>query len=82
MKYHIEQRQTINIIFNASEPKYSSNLILKFGTTIEDMIKFYLKLNDKRNLINNNRNEINFFWNKFKLGLKDKTPIEIFLKII
>ena len=80
MKYHIEQRQTINIIFNASEPKYSSNLILKFGTTIEYMIKFYLKLNDKRNLINDNRNEINFFWNKFKLGLKDKTPIEIFFK--
>ena len=80
LKYHIEQRQTINIIFKASEPKYSSNLILKFGTTIEDMIKFYLKLNDKRNLINDNRNEINFFWNKFKLGLRDKTPIEIFFK--
>ena len=80
LKYHIEQRQTINIIFKASEPNYSSNLILKFGTTIEDMIKFYLKLNDKRNLINDNRNEINFFWNKFKLGLRDKTPIEIFFK--
>ena len=52
--------------------KYSSNLILKFGTTIEDMIKFYLKLIDKRNLINDNRNEINFFGISSNLDLKIK----------
>ena len=89
MIYHIEHGQVMNITFNVFVPNsygnryklhldFSSNLVLKFGTTIDDMLKIYFKLKGRGDLINYNGNEIYFLWNMFKLGFGDQTPIEIF----
>ena len=86
MIYHIKHRKTMNIKFNVFlsntflnmyevKPTFSSNLVLKFGTTIDDMLKIYFKLYIKTY---DYEKEINFSWNMFKLNFGDKTPIEIF----
>ena len=86
MIYHIKHRKAMNIKFNVFlsntflnmyevKPTFSSNLVLKFGTTIDDMLKIYFKLYIKTY---DYGKEINFSWNIFKLNFGDKTPIEIF----
>ena len=85
MIYHIKHRKAMNIKFNVFlstflgvyevKPTFSSNLVLKFGTTIDDMLKIYFKLYIKTY---DYGKEINFSWNMFKLNFGDKTPIEIF----
>ena len=58
MIYHIKHRKAMNIKFNVFlpntflnvceiQPTFLSNLVLKFGTTIDDMLKIYFKLNIK-----------------------------------
>lgn len=74
----------MNILFYACENGYivcsnlKSNLVLKYGTTIDDMIKEYFKLKGRGDLINNYGFGIKFFLGKKELRLEDKTPIEIF----
>ena len=86
MIYHIKHRKAMNIKFNVFlpntflnvceiQPTFLSNLVLKFGTTIDDMLKIYFKLYIKTY---DYEKEINFSWNMFKLNFGDKTPIEIF----
>ena len=87
MKYHIEQGKAMNITFNVfvndingkgyiMDQRLTSILVLKFGTTIDDMLKIYFLLKGRVDLINYNENKINFIWNTFKLRFGDKTPIE------
>ena len=84
MMNYIEHGQVMNILFYASENGYivcsnlKSNLVLKYGTTIDDMIKEYFKLKGRGDLINNYGFGIKFFLGKKELRLEDKTPIEIF----
>jgi len=70
----------MKIIFYESKPVYYSKLVLKFGTTIDDMIKIYFKLKGRKDLINYSGNEINFSWDNANLKFGDKTPIEIFFE--
>ena len=84
MMNYIEHGQVMNILFYASENGYivcsnlKSNLVLKYGTTIDDMIKEYFKLKGRGDLINNYGFGIKFFLGMKELRLEDKTPIEIF----
>ena len=52
--------------------------MLKYGTTIDDMIKEYFKLKGRGDLINNYGFGIKFCFGMNELRLGDKTPIEIF----
>ena len=89
MMNYIEHGQVMNIFFNGfvpglfgngyeEAPYLASNLVLKYGTTIDDMIKEYFKLKGRGDLINNYGFGIKFFLGKKELRLEDKTPIEIF----
>ena len=89
MMNYIEHGQVMNILFNAFEPNpfengfiecsnLASNLVLKYGTTIDDMIKEYFKLKGRGDLINNYGFGIKFFFGMNELRLGDKTPVEIF----
>ena len=52
--------------------------MLKYGTTIDDMIKEYFKLKGRGDLINNYGFGIKIFFGMNELRLGDKTPVEIF----
>ena len=88
MMNYIEHGQVMNILFNALQPAFgnafiecsnpSSNLVLKYGTTIDDMIKEYFKLKGGGDLINNYGFGIKIFFGMNELKLGDKTPVEIF----
>ena len=96
MIYHIKHRKAMNIKFNVFlpntflnvceiQPTFLSYLVLKFGTTIDDMLKIYLKLKGIEDINNYNENIpiFSFSMPRHKIGFGDKTPIEIFfLKII
>jgi len=79
MIYHIKHRKEMKIEFNVFlpntflnmyeiKPTLSSNLVLKFGTTIDDMLKIYFKLYIK-----------NYYYRKEKnfLGICSNLILEI-----
>jgi len=89
MMNYIEHGQVMNIFFKGFVPNprengyvevpyLVSNLVLKYGTTIDDMIKEYFKLKGRGDLINNYGFRIKFFFGMNELRLGDKTPVEIF----
>ena len=88
MMYHIEHREVMyisfyKVVFDRFINLFScSNLVLKFGTTIDDMLKIYLKLKGIEDINNYNENIpiFSFSMPRHKIGFGDKTPIEIFFK--
>ena len=87
MMYNIEHRQIMYITFFEFapigfrdltfpySPYYCSNIVFKFGTTVDDMLKIYSKIKGI-----DNENMLNFSFGMFgkKLEFGDTTPIEIF----
>ena len=70
----------MNIIFDEkTDPPRSKNLIINYGTTVEQILKEYLFLINTQNLINQ-PNKIQFIYNSRQLSFGDKTPIEKFFK--
>ena len=70
----------INIIFDEkTDPPRSKNLIIDYGTTVDQVLKEYLILIKKQNLIGL-QNKIQFIYNGRQLLFRDKTPIEKFFK--
>ena len=87
MMYHIEHRQVMYItLFEFApigfrdlaflySPYHCSNILFKFGTTVDDMLKIYSKIKGI-----DNESTLNFSFVMFgkKLEFGDTTPIEIF----
>ena len=70
----------INIIFDEKiDPPHSKNLIINYGTTVDQVLKEYLFLMNRQNLINQ-QNVIQFIYNSRQLSFGDKTPIEKFFR--
>jgi len=69
----------LNIIFNTTQGT-STNLVISYGTTVEEALAKYLRRMGKPELIGNQDNKICFLFNANKMKFGDKTPVEQFFK--
>ena len=71
----------INAIFKTTQG-VSHNLVYSYGTTIDAVLKKYLKRVNREDLINDEKNKgkICFLFNAAQLKFGDNTPIEQFFK--
>ena len=78
LKYSIGTGPKINVVFD-TDFGLRNNLILNFGTSIDQMLKIYLRRYDIEYLYNKN-DKIIFLFKANKIKFGDKTPIENFFK--
>ena len=77
LKYQIGPGPKMNVIFGTNEG-YTNNLFLNYGTTLDQMLKIFLK---KIGLEDHYKsNKICFLWNGNTIKFGNKTPIEIYFK--
>ena len=71
----------INVIFKTTQG-VTHTLVYSYGTTIDAVLKKYLKRVNREDLINDEKNKgkICFLFNAAQLKFGDKTPIEQFFK--
>ena len=69
----------MNIIFNTTQGT-SHNLVMTYGTTIDQALSKYLKRVGRPELIGSQDNKICFLFNATKMKFGDQTPIETFFK--
>ena len=79
LKYQIGPGPKMNVIFRTHEG-CTNNLLLNYGTTLDQMLKIYLKIRGLEDYYINKSNQICFLWNANKIKFGDKTPIEIYFK--
>ena len=68
----------MNVIFTSGTGN-SKVLILDYGTTVDDMLKIYLKKENKLDLYGSN-NKIGFLYNIKNIQFGNQTPIDVFFK--
>ena len=68
----------MNVIFTSGTGN-SKVLILDYGTTVDDMLKIYLKKENKLDLYGSN-NKIGFLYNIKNIQFGNQTPIDLFFK--
>ena len=68
----------MNVIFTSGTGN-SKVLILDYGTTVDDMLKIYLKKENKLDLYGSN-NKIGFLYNIKNIQFGNQMPIELFFK--
>ena len=75
MKYCFGFGQTMSIIFCEKVPKYldSINLTFKFGTTIDEIMKIYLRRITLIYFKDNEKYKISFLFNEVQYKFGDKT---------
>ena len=71
----------INVIFKTTQG-VTHTLVYNFGTTVDQVLRKYLKRVNREDLINDeqNKGKICFLFNAAQLKFGDKTPIEQFFK--
>ena len=71
----------INVIFKTTQG-VTHTLVYNFGTTVDDVLRKYLKRVNREDLINDEKNKgkICFLFNAAQLKFGDNTPIEQFFK--
>ena len=69
-------KKKMNIIFRSTSG-LDTLLVLDYGTTINEMLKCYLKKIGKPEIIDNN-SKVRFMWNSKTIDFNDNTNIEIF----
>ena len=74
MKNLLKPGSGIKIMFNTTSGHIFS-LGVNYGTTIDQLLKYYLKRMNRAELIEKD-NKINFLFNKARLKFGDRTPIE------
>ena len=62
-----------NVSFRTTKG-YNTNMTVKYGTQVDQLLRKYLKMENRTYLIGSNR--ICFLYNAKKLNLEDKTPVE------
>ena len=67
--------KTINILFATSSQGKKENLVVNYGTNIDELIKLYLNKVKWPDLINNEKN-ISFIYNSKPLNFGDKRKVE------
>ena len=67
--------KTINILFATSSQGKKENLVVNYGTNIDELIKLYLNKVKRPDLINNEKN-ISFIYNSKALNFGDKRKVE------
>ena len=67
--------KTINILFATSSQGKKENLVVNYGTNIDELIKLYLNKVKRPDLINNEKN-ISFIYNSKPLNFGDKRKVE------
>ena len=77
MRKVIKPGPKMNIIFQTDHGNFL-NLVISYGVTIEQTLKYYLKRMNREYI--NSIDKINFLHNGKALNLEDKTPVEIFFK--
>ena len=65
----------INILFATSSQGKKENLVVNYGTNIDELIKLYLNKVKRPDLINNEKN-ISFIYNSKTLNFGDKRKVE------
>ena len=68
----------MNVIFTSGTGN-SKVLILDYGTTVDDMLKIYLKKENRLDLYGSN-NKVGFLYNIKNIQFGNQTPIELFFK--
>ena len=68
----------MNVIFTSGTGN-SKVLILDYGTTVDDMLKIYLKKENKLDLYGS-YNKIGFLYNIKNIQFGNTSPIELFFK--
>ena len=79
LKYQIGPGPKMNVIFR-TVTGLTNNLLLNYGTTLDQMLKIYLKIIGLEDYYINKSNNTRFLWNANKIKFGDKTPIEIYFK--
>jgi len=69
----------MNIMFLTTKQGHTFNLKVSFGTTIDQLLKYYLRRMNRAELIGNDY-KINFFFNADRLKFGGKTLVEEFFK--
>ena len=79
LKYEVGPGPKMNVVCVTTNG-YTVNLVLNYGTTLDQMIKTYLIRINKENLYYEKDKHVCFLWNGIEIKFGDKTPIEIFFK--
>ena len=69
----------INVLFKTTQGIYH-NIVVNYGTTIDQLLTKYLKLVKRPDLIGNKSNKTVFLYNLCKLRFGDKTTVENYFK--
>ena len=68
----------MNIIFQTKKKGHTFNLKVSYGATIDQLLKYYLRIMKKPELIGEN-NKIAFIFNGSKLKFGDQKPIKTYI---
>ena len=79
MKNIMKSSPIMTLIFQTKKEGHTFNLKVSYGTTIDQLLKYYLKRMNRAELIGND-NKIIFLFNAAKLEFGDKTPVEEYFK--
>ena len=79
LKNQIGPGPKTNVIFN-TVTGFTNIFLLNYGTTLDQMLKIYLKIIGLEDYYINKSNNTRFLWNANKIKFGDKTPIEIYFK--
>ena len=74
-----KDKAKMNIIFRTTQGT-THNIILNYGTTIDEALTTYLKRVGRPELKYDNRVKINFIFNATRIKFGDQTKIEVFFK--
>ena len=77
--YPIKPGPRVNVIFITTQGA-TTNLLFSYGTEINQMLKIYLRVVGKRDLIEVSNNGICFMYNASRIDFGNKTPVEKFFK--
>ncbi len=79
IKIENNKKRKINILFATSSQGKKENLIVNYGTNIDELMKLYLNKVKRPDLINNEK-KISFIYNSKQLNFGDKRKVETVFK--
>ena len=79
MKNNYKPGPGMNVIFNFISG-HTTNLIVSYGTTIDELLKYYLRRMNRTEFIGSHDGKIAFYFSGRRIKFGDQTPVETYFK--
>ena len=78
MKKNNEPGPKMNVIFRSIQG-HKNNLVVRYGTTIDELLKYYLRSMNRTEFIGSH-DKIRFYFDGSQIKFGDQTPVETYFK--